>query len=217
MGGEDAFSGIDRFHQFVLQQQLAKRGIAPKPIWLSDDELIWVEQWEEDADPNPSVRSPEALASVLARIHSLPITARPLNLFCRWLHYMHSAGLKEGDALFDRAIQLRASLVKSEGNTDDYVLCHNDLLAHHVVRDSTPFIVDWEYSAMGNRYFDVAGCAKINAMSYAQTQALATAYAKEVGKAEDDVISQVRHHMEIVNVTNDLWQAALDSNKQNAG
>ncbi|CAD5284729.1 Choline kinase [Alteromonas sp. 38] len=215
--GEDAFSGIDRFHQFVLQQQLAERGIAPKPIWLSDDELIWVEQWEEEADPHPSIRSPEALASVLARVHGLPITARPLNLFSRWLHYMHTAGLKAGDVLFERAIQLRASLVESEGNTDDYVLCHNDLLAHHVVRDSTPFIVDWEYSAMGNRYFDVAGCAKINAMSEAEIQALAIAYAKEVGKDEDEVLAQVHLHREIVNMTNDLWLAALEGNKQNAG
>ncbi|MDO6567175.1 phosphotransferase [Alteromonas sp. 1_MG-2023] len=211
--GEDEFSGIDRFHQFVLQEQLAERGIAPKPVWLSDDELVWVEEWEDDTDPHPNIRSPEALASVLARVHGIPITARPLNLFSRWLHYMHSAGLKEGDALFDNAIQLRASLVKSEGNTEDYVLCHNDLLAHHVVRDSTPFIVDWEYSAMGNRYFDIAGCAKINGFSEAQTQALALAYAEEVGKDVEEVLMQVKHHMEIVCVTNDLWQAALDANK----
>ena len=70
---------------------------------------------------------------------------------------------------------------------------------------------------MGNRYFDVAGCAKINAMSEIQTQALAIAYAKEVGKDESEVLSQVQLHMEIVNVTNDLWQAALEANKQTAG
>ena len=40
--GDDDFSGVNRAHQFALQQQLYRLGVAPQPIWLSDDETIWV-------------------------------------------------------------------------------------------------------------------------------------------------------------------------------
>jgi len=211
--GEDAFSGIERSHQFVLQQQLAERGIAPKPVWLSGDELIWVENWEQEADPHPNIRSAEELASVLARIHKLPITSRPLNLYPRWLHYIQTAGTGVDDTLYQKALSLRSSVFNSEQSTADYVLCHNDLVKHHILRQSTPFIVDWEYAAMGNRYFDVAGCAKINAMSDSEVLQLARAYAFEISKDENEVIAQVHKHMQIVDVTNELWRAALHATK----
>ena len=52
--GDDRFSGIDRTYQFALQKKLCRLGLAPQPIWLSDDETIWVEQWQSDTT-NPSL------------------------------------------------------------------------------------------------------------------------------------------------------------------
>lgn len=211
--GDDTFSGVDRFQQYVLQQQLAERGVAPKPIWLSDDELIWVEDWEDNSESHTSQRTPQALAYVLAHIHSLPITSKPLNLYERWLHYIQVAGLSEGDKLYESAMQLRLSAMKSERDSDEQVLCHNDLFAHHILQATTPVIVDWEYAAMGNRYFDVAACAKINGMDEAQTLALSTSYALVTSKDKDEVVAQVNHHMKLVNVTNDLWVCAFEATK----
>ena len=89
--GDDDFSGVNRAHQFALQQQLYRLGVAPQPIWLSDDETIWVEQWLEHSDS--ATLSILELANTLARIHSLPITARPLDLASRWQHYINVAQL----------------------------------------------------------------------------------------------------------------------------
>ena len=212
--GNDAFSGIDRQQQFVLQQSLATKGIAPEPIWLSDDNLIWVERWEDNTDVNLNEPSIDTLASVLAYIHRLPVTTAPLNLYSRWLHYIQIAGTNIEDTLFNRAMKLRQRVIEKETHSPDYVLCHNDLVSHHILRESTPFIVDWEYAAMGNRFFDVASCAKINALSKEDTVNLARAYAVEIARDETAVISQVNESMELVNITNDLWVRAFEASQK---
>ncbi len=71
------------------------------------------------------------LANTLARIHSLPITARPLDLASRWQHYINVAQLDMSSELYLKAQSLRKQVIKSEQYDDDYVLCHNDLLTNH--------------------------------------------------------------------------------------
>jgi len=207
--GEDTFSGVNRTHQFVLQQQLHSLDIAPMAIWLSDDETLWVEQWQPNsqvAQPNP-----ETLASVLTRIHQLPVTARPLDLQRRWQHYFKAANLDTADMLYQRAALLRNHVVKSELDDDDLVLCHNDLLASHILcrQDDVPVVIDWEYSAMGNRYFDLASCCLINKLSSEDSRALLVCYANILGIPYEEAKEKFEAHQEIVSVTNDLWFQAL--------
>ena len=213
--GDDNFSGVNRTHQFVLQQQLCQLDIAPKPIWLSDDERIWVEYWH----PNTRLaqRNPETLANVLARIHQLPVTARPLNLAARWQHYLHVASLSEGDALYDRATALRSAVLRSEQVDEDLVLCHNDLLYSHVLcrEGSTPVVIDWEYSAMGNRYFDLASCCLINELDDATSNKLVSCYADILSISHGEAKEKFSLHKDIVSTTNALWFEALSESTPN--
>ena len=207
--GNDTFSGVNRTHQFVLQQQLHSLDIAPRAIWLSDDETLWVEQWQ----PNIKVAQakPETLANVLARIHQLPITARPLNLIERWQHYINVANLEPNDSLYLHAVSLRSKVIKSEQDDNDLVLCHNDLLSSHVLcrANDIPVVIDWEYSAMGNRYFDLASCCLINKLSIEESTALLQCYTTILGISFDEALAKFQLHKEIVSVTNDLWFKAL--------
>ena len=211
--GNDDFSGVNRAHQFALQQQLHKFGVAPQPIWLSDDETIWVEQWQEHSDS--TTLSTFDLANTLARIHSLPITARPLDLASRWQHYIDVAQLDISSELYSKAQSLRKQVIKSEQDDDDYVLCHNDLLTNHVLlsADNSLKIIDWEYAAMGNRYFDLASCCLINKLEINESRELVKYYAKLMNIDEHDAIAKFDLHTEIVAITNDLWFAALNANK----
>lgn len=208
--GEDNFSGINRTHQFVLQQQLYTLNIAPEPLWLSDDERFWVEQWQPNTQS--CQRNPETLANVLARIHQLPVTARPLNLTGRWQHYIDVAQLASDDALYLKAINLRSSVLKSEQDDEDLVLCHNDLLSSHVLcrQGDMPVVIDWEYSAMGNRYFDIASCCMINKLEPATCHQLLACYAKLLSIPLDIAREKLAQHKEIVSLTNALWFEALN-------
>ena len=217
--GDDDFSGVERKHQFTLQQQLYEVGIAPQPIWLSDDETIWVEQWEShSASAGLSSTKPPllTLAETLVRIHSLSITAKPLNLIERWQHYCDVAKLDTSSDLYLRAQMLQKSVIKSEKDDDDCVLCHNDLLINHLLlgTDNTIKIIDWEYAAMGNRYFDLASCCLINKLNSCDSEELVTNYAKLMNIDESNALDKFELHSEIVGITNDLWFAALNAGKK---
>lgn len=207
--GDDNFSGVIRPQQFALQQQLCQLNIAPKPIWLSDDESIWVELWQ----PNTGVaqRTPGTLANVLARIHQLSVVTRLLNLSSRWQHYLHIAALSEGDELFDRAEQLRSAVLHSEQVDGDVVLCHNDLLSDHVLcrEGNTPVVIDWEYSAMGNRYFDLASCCLTNKLDETECKQLVLCYANILSIPHHEAWDKFIVQKDIVDVTNALWFEAF--------
>lgn len=215
--GDDDFSGVNRAHQFALQQQLSKLGIAPQPLWLSDDETIWVEQWLESAS-NPEL-TPKQLATALSLIHQLPVTARPLELASRWQHYIKAAALDEDSVLFSKAQALRSKVIQSEQNSEDFVLCHNDLLINHLMlnADHELKVIDWEYAAMGNRYFDLASCSLINKLSKASSVDLVKHYASVMNIDETCAVEQFELHLDIVAVTNDLWFAALGNGKKHNG
>ncbi len=216
--GDDDFSGVERQHQFALQQQLYGLGVAPQPIWLSDDETIWVERWQSHSESATlsSHRLPlYTLAKTLARIHSLPVTARPLNLAARWLHYSDAAQLDISSELYLKAQAFRKKAIKSEEDDDDYVLCHNDLLINHLLigADNTVTIIDWEYAAMGNRYFDLASCCLINKLDNKESDELMQHYAAIMNIDKHKALEKFELHTEIVAITNDLWFAALNATK----
>ncbi|MEW9798193.1 phosphotransferase [Alteromonas sp. CYL-A6] len=214
--GEDTFSGIDRFHQFVLQEQLARRGMAPRPVWLSDDGRLWVEVWVNTACVPVETDVVYTLASVLAHIHNQPVTARPLNLEARWEHYIEVAGLDAASALVKQADQLRPRLRASQSSTNDLVLCHNDLSYGHIIDQQHHIVVDWEYSAMGNRFFDLASCVMINDLSERQSERLCFYYAEQAGLPLHQVTRALAVQSDIVALTNELWQSALDASASQA-
>jgi thiamine kinase-like enzyme len=212
--GNHHFSGINRAYQYALQQQLAARHLAPQPLWLSDDGEIWVEEW---ISPDSSASSivytgkdrAKMLAEALANVHEQPITARPLVLSDRWRHYLNVSGLAFEDALSIRAHTLLHSQSLDNHSDASLTLCHNDLSFGHIIRCSPLMIVDWEYAAMGNRFFDLASCALINRFDTSETQALCHAYAAVFAWHPHEVTQAVEQQAEIVAITNALWETAL--------
>lgn len=273
--GDDNFSGVKRREQFLLQQSLSRLGAAPKPMWLSGDEKIWIEEWidcdaiqpeqEHSARENsaqesssqcslelesaqqqhsqkkkngqkitdPQELTPQQMAQVLARLHALPVSGHPLNLYARWQHYLEVANITPTNALFDKVCELRHHVICSErasyGDVDaenrsndsvgksDIVICHNDLLKAHVLKATAtpPLLIDWEYAAAGNRYFDLASCCLINEFTDAESAQLVNAYADEMGICPQRALSQHKLFADIVEVTNALWRAAMDATANN--
>ncbi|MCW8107698.1 phosphotransferase [Alteromonas ponticola] len=208
---DDEFSGINRFHQFVLQEQLAHRKIAPMPVWLSDDGRLWVESWYE---PTPlstnTTEQIKVLATVLFTIHSQPITARPLKLTERLHHYVEIAQLFPDDPLVHQINEI-AERIHIEVDDTALTLCHNDLAFAHILDSTRPLVVDWEYAAMGNRYFDIASAIEINKLSESYASELCSLYAKQARLPEEHVSDNVHRQIEVVKLTNTLWQQALEA------
>ncbi len=223
--GDDDFSGVNRQQQFQLQKSLSDLGAAPVPFWLSEDATIWAEQWVHqsegqvktgEADKEKGTQShasltPAKMAKVLAQLHALPVDGPKLHLHERWHHYITIANLDRRSDLFCKACDLEDAVIRSENDKRDVVLCHNDLLEAHVLEysSSPPMVVDWEYGAVGNRYFDIASCCLINSYTHNESLELISAYADIVGISYKAALQQYSLFEKIVSVTNALWNAAL--------
>src|SRR4029078_5047344 len=76
-----------------------------------------------------------------------------------------------------RAAEIEAAL---SGAEHEPVPCHNDLLAGNFILGADRlWIVDWEYTGMGDRFFDLANFAVNNEFSSPQYEELLTAYYAE--------------------------------------
>lgn len=210
--GDDSFTGVDRMQQYSLQEQLAARSLAPMPVWLSDDLRVWVEEWIVPCANHVS-DTMEASAKALAHIHQLPMTAKRLGLSERWQYYLDQAALPLDHSLREKVVGLSSTVRKLENIEDDLCLCHNDLSAGHILSSDPLVLIDWEYAAMGNRYFDLAACASINALSADDCQKLCEAYSRYSKQNLSEVNTKFAQFFEIVEVTNALWQAALDQSR----
>lgn len=212
--GNDDFSGIDKTAVFALQKQVAQAGMAPEPFWLSPDRRLWVEMWQPESEqeaavPWISTKQILLLASSLASVHQLTAIAPELDLPARWQHYIELASLSAENELVTLAAEFTANGLARVSADDRPVLCHNDLSLPHIVETMTPVIVDWEYAALGNRYFDVASCAQINQLGAAQKLALYQAYALYSGLDQQQVIEKCLQQEAVVALTASLWTAAL--------
>ena len=173
--------------------------------------------------------TPQQMAQVLAKLHALPVNGPPLNLYTRWQHYLEVANITSTNAVFDKVRELKHHVINSEraycGGPDaenvsnnsvdesDIVICHNDLLKAHVLNATAtpPLLIDWEYAAIGNRYFDLASCCLINRFTDTESALLVNTYADEMRICPQRAWSQHKLFTDIVIVTNALWGAAMDA------
>lgn len=209
---DDDFSGINRLHQYILQEQLARRGLAPAPVWMSQDAALWVEQWctvPADSQPRRAVCRATVLADVLATIHAQPISAHALDLPARLEHYLTKAQLSYNSALAVKIRQAIREFTLAKVPIEHLVLCHNDLSWGHVVSMQPPVLVDWEYAAMGNRFFDLAACMSINQLNANQQEILLSHYCQQTGLALNHAQPLLAQQQQVVALTEQVWGRAL--------
>lgn len=193
---DNGFTSIDRRRQFLLQQHLHKLGIAPEPVWLSDDQDLHLEQWVDAPTLDKLAIQPtdkiDLAIELMANLHSAKVgdirSCVTLDLIGDWQRYLDYAELTPDPQLQEKIAQCS----KIVSQTNQRVLCHNDIAFAHVIYDketACQLMVDWEYAALGDRYFDLAGFIAINKLSsdnikyalskYAQTTALSFAQVEE--------------------------------------
>lgn len=103
------------------------------------------------------------LAELLVRVHQLPAEGVVLNISLRANHYWQS--VEQLKIPFVKTLlPLRKkledffSLIRIESRAESNLsLCHNDPVAENVIDTKQGlFLIDWEYAAVGDPYFDLA-------------------------------------------------------------
>lgn len=202
---------VSRQQQFELQSQVANCGLAPKPIALSGCQRFWVEEWLETNERARANQGIEValLASALSQIHGLNVAAPTLDLTAEWHRYLSLA--EQDTEPFRDKITAYQQLFDTENES---CFCHNDLHHSHVISGHPLKILDWEYSALGNRYFDLAGCILINQLTEQQQVELLTFYAQNTGLDKATVTIRTLAMLPVVDFTSQLWNCAYTKIQQ---
>nr|WP_136249885.1 phosphotransferase [Ningiella ruwaisensis] len=217
-------------HSFALQLELAKYGLAPRPLHLSSDQKVYIEEWVSHKVHGLSKPASEndidLLAQSLLRIHKQPllhdtvslskdseIVGLPIRLLPKidlpghWGIYLKS--------IKDPQRKWKAK-AKEYTNTyqqyclrlsDDFTLCHNDLSADHIASSKGLFF-DWEYAGLGCRFFDLLACGLANGFSQEEMDALVLRYVELCDYHREEVFQRVKLLQPLVIFTYQLWWQA---------
>lgn len=209
---------IDRQERFELQLILWKKDLAPKPIYLSSGTDIYVEQWiTQHASQMLLVLDTlhiNALATALTRVHKSAVKAKLVDLPKQWEQYLTTLENPSLCLVKEVAKETEKWSTGIESASHEQVFCHNDLVWAHLCLP-TQIILDWEYAGIGNRYFDILSCAKVNGLNTQQHDLLLIAYAKQNNIPINEVYDGCSQQASFMELTYQLWHQAVGITSKN--
>ncbi|GAA5442503.1 thiamine kinase [Microbulbifer sp. NBRC 101763] len=122
----------------------------------------------------------EQVANLLDGIHSLPEIDAHLDISYKADQYWSSID-KQAD-FYPTLVQLHqkipSHIAAAEQLGDGFSLCHNDLSTGNLIAGKARrlYAIDWEYAAMGDRFYDLAVIIEEHQLSRIQQQSLLELY-----------------------------------------
>jgi aminoglycoside phosphotransferase (APT) family kinase protein len=163
--------GLSRAAEWRAHCNAAARSLAPQPVYFNPELGILISEYcQQDAPRLQGAAELEALASLLRGIHSLPPVKFRLRPLARASHYLGLLGEYSLPAEFTAACSRLQEAATS-------CLCHNDLLRENRLQRQGGFIaIDWEYTAMGDPWFELAVICEGDQLSEDDCQQLCQYY-----------------------------------------
>ena len=144
--------GFDR--EIKIWTKAAAQGAAPKLVYVDKKNHTVVCQRAHVLKKPPDARQ---LITLMSRIHSISPCPWTLDLnsqMSRYLYLIPRSDRINWQALVNHPHTARAISMIEE---DTQYVCHNDLTARNIMcQDKILLAIDWEYAAVGSRYFDAA-------------------------------------------------------------
>jgi len=149
--------GLDRCAELEVLHTVSAAGIGPQIIWADPDKGVLVTSYISGNAWSPEdVHDPVRLgklAATLGQLHSLPPRGPVFAPGKMALAYATEAGTHSASRIAEQATKLAESLWSEIRRP---ALCHNDLVHSNIIDGEPVRLIDWEYSAVGDPYFDLA-------------------------------------------------------------
>lgn len=158
--------GISREAELEALCLAQEAGIGPEVLHYALPEGHMITRWlpaQEIGQRPERYREPDVLRSAVRtvkRIHALPAiehTFDPIDRIRRAFRLAaeHDVSLPDGT---DRALGRLDAVEDARGalRPEDTALCHNDLFAGNLLDADPVRVIDWEFSGMGDVFFDLA-------------------------------------------------------------
>ena len=158
--------GINRTNEHKISSIAAKLGIGAQMIYSNPRKNLQITRFINGKRITATCAAkPETLRRIvksIQKIHSGPKFPGAFSPF-RTVRSYHLLALKHKVALpplLDKALELMSRIEKALRPLPQLRPCHNDLLASNLIDDGRAIrIIDWEYAAMGDPYFDLGNFA----------------------------------------------------------
>ena len=156
----------DRKLEFDIQTLAYRNKLAAKPYALDLSEGYMICEFIEGEHREKLEREDIVLvAQVLKKLHGLKIEQPPLDLKSQFFR-------------LDKTLEDAFKIIES--TPAETVLCHNDLNSKNCLfSDKDLKLIDWEFSAMNDRYFDLAAVCIEFDLSQSDTDMFLNTYFEE--------------------------------------
>lgn len=155
---------IDRKIEFQIQNLAYQKNIAAKAILLDEEKDLmicaYIEGHHKDVLDQDDLHK---LANLLEQLHTIQIDLEPLKLQEHF--HTHSTAIREAFDVIN-------------GHKVDNVLCHNDLNPKNILFSESVKLIDWEYAAVNDSYFDLAAVSVEFKLSLQEEQYFLQSYFK---------------------------------------
>ncbi len=170
--------GLDRSAEFAVLNAAWRAGFAPEPIAaIGGGAAILVTRFAPGrAWRAADLREPrqlERLAGILRELHRMQLPGPRLDLEQALARYAAAIGTAPGRALAARARKFLPARGESAGTL---CLCHNDPIPANVVGLRNTVLIDWEYAAVGDPFFDLAAVVQHHRLPETAVVHFAAAY-----------------------------------------
>jgi thiamine kinase len=139
--------------ELAAWQSASENGLAPQVVYTDHIALVICRRMEPAMKPVAAA----TLGALCRDIHALPVTLPRLSLHTEIDTYLQALPLAQQRewqrAMHERHVGEALTLLER----DPPAFCHNDLTEGNLMSDGDRLVaIDWEYAAMGSRYFDIA-------------------------------------------------------------
>lgn len=205
-GAETDLLGIDREAERAAAVAAHEAGIGPEvTAFLADEEcLVTAFVVARSLEPASVQEDVARVAAALRTIHhARPIHAMfsPFRVAERYRELTLARGGELSEACADAAAAARR--IEAALPLFKPALCHNDLLPANLLDDGERlWIIDWEYAAMGDPFFDLGNLSAMNAFSLHDDTELVTGY---LGHCDEPDLARVRLHRASAEYREGMW------------
>jgi thiamine kinase-like enzyme len=183
-GRDTELLGVNRRHEFECNVSAAATGVAPEVIAFFPelDSIVtrYIAGRPVAADEMGRTDNLRRAAQAIRRLHGSPSYPGIFSPFRAVEAYRHTAARlgaptpENLEQLCACAARIEAALYRN--GPPQLTPCHNDLLNENFIDDGSMRIIDYEYAAMGDRFFDLGNFAVHHRFDDEQDAQLLAAY-----------------------------------------
>jgi len=157
---------IDREFEYKVQTLASEKNIAAKPILLDEENALMICHFLKGYHKRLLDRNNiKDIAKLLKKLHMIQIDQKAIKL----------------DDLFDKkSEEIIEAMDIVKNYQSEFVLCHNDLNPQNILFSKEVRLIDWEFAAVNDRYFDLASlCVEFKLDKNEETYLLETYFMRE--------------------------------------